>query len=141
MSENRDLMQAQATRIAELEETVRRKQALAEERQELINTWQAEKEQALAELAASKQETDRIREALETAEKRMQGYEKQFAALQQTAAETEELRQQLAAAGAETDELRQQLKETIEKAARERGLICRIRDKLDKQAESNNARH
>ncbi len=141
MSENRDVMQAQADRIAELEETVRRKQALAEERQELLNTWQAEKEQALAELTASKQETGRIREALETAENRMQGYEKQFAALQQTAAETEELRQQLAVAAAETEELRRQLQETTEKAARERSLRYRIRDKLDKQTESNDARH
>ena len=59
MSENRDILQKQAARIAELEETVRRKQALAEERQELINTWQAAKEQAETanQLASEKDRT------------------------------------------------------------------------------------
>lgn len=98
MSENRNLLQEQAARIAELEETVRRKQALAEERQELINTWQAEKEQALAELAAAKQETARVRDALQTAEKRLQGYEMQFERLQQAAAKAEAMYQQAAEA-------------------------------------------
>ena len=117
MSENRDVLREQAARIAELEETVRRKQALAEERQELINTWQAVKEQALADLAAEKQETDRLREALEAAEKRMQGYEKQFAALQQAAAKAAEPHRQP--------------EETAGKAAREHSLVSRIRNKLN----------
>ena len=73
--------------VTDLMETAQKKQALAEERQTLLNTWQQEKAQAVERMDCFRQQMQEAQEKQEKTEKRMRGYEAQFAALQDTARE------------------------------------------------------
>ena len=100
--------------LQEMTETVRRKQALAEERQTLLNKWQRERDEALAELEQSRKEQAEMRSALKKTEERMRGYENQFSNLQKA---TQNAQEQIQVLSRERDQAWSQFRDRDEKLA------------------------
>ena len=71
--------------IRGITETARQKQALAEERQELLNKWQREKEEAIQAAEAMKGRLKAARTEMAKAEWRLREYEKQLIRMQKGA--------------------------------------------------------
>ena len=82
--------------VSGMAEHARKKQALAEEQQTLLNKWQRDSEEAASAMQATKDSIAATKQELATAEKRMRGYESQFASLQRAAEEAQQGRKALA---------------------------------------------
>lgn len=82
--------------VSGLAESARKKQALAEEQQTLLNKWQKDSEEAANAMQATRDSIAATKQELATAEKRMRGYESQFASLQRAAEEAQQGRKALA---------------------------------------------
>ena len=96
--------------VCDLLDSLQKKQALIEERQELLNQWQREKEEAMAPSLMN--EIEEMQKELGQKEKRMLGYERQFAELQNNARKAQEREK---AAVAECDQAWTQFRDREEK--------------------------